>query len=508
MTTPSVRLESVTVRFGALTALDGVSLNLQPGERHAVVGENGAGKSTLMKVLFGQLAPTEGRVLLDGAPVSFSSPRDAISQGIGMVHQHFDLIGPFTVAENVVLGAEPRRGALLDRETALQQVAQLAERSGLGISPTLPVETLSVAGQQRVEILKALYRDARVLILDEPTAVLSPTEARELWTIVERLAGEGRSIVFITHKLDEVMAHADWVTVLRRGKLIAEGVPTAETTPDALATAMVGESVAREPIEYAPPPSNTPKPTLVVKNLHVRGNRGDEAVRGVSLDIFPGEIVGLAGVDGSGQTELIEALVGLRKSEGKASLSGADLLALKIAGRRALGLGFLPDDRLRFALAPSMRIDETAVLGRHREHEFAGPLGVLKLAARTRFTAERIKTFDVRGAEPGGIVGSLSGGNQQKLVLARELSRKPSVLLAAQPTRGLDLAATAFVHDALRAERARGAAVLVSSLDLSELLGLCDRIAVMREGKIVGVLPRRDATEESLGSLMTGAADA
>lgn len=507
MTTPSVRLESVTVRFGALTALDGVSLNLRPGERHAVVGENGAGKSTLMKVLFGQLSPSEGAVLLNGAPVDFSSPRDAISRGIGMVHQHFDLIGPFTVTENVVLGAEPSRGALLDRETALKQVAYLADRSGLGISPTLPVETLSVAGQQRVEILKALYRDARVLILDEPTAVLSPIEARELWAIVERLASEGRSVVFITHKLDEVMAHADRVTVLRRGKLIVEGVLTAETTPDALAVAMVGESIEREAREYAPP-SSTSKPTLIVKNLHVRGSRGDEAVRGVSLDVFPGEIVGLAGVDGSGQTELIEALVGLRKAEGKASLSGADLLALKIASRRALGLGFLPDDRLRFALAPGMRIDETAVLGRHREREFAGKLGNLKLAARARFAAERIKTFDVRGAEPSGIVGSLSGGNQQKLVLARELSRKPSLLLAAQPTRGLDFAATAFVHDALRAERARGAAILVSSLDLSELLGLCDRIAVMREGKLVGVLPRRDATEESLGSLMTGAADA
>ena len=507
MVAPTVRLEDVTVRFGELTALQSVSLTLEPGKRHAVVGENGAGKSTLMKVLFGQLAPNEGRMLLDGKPVVFSSPRDAISRGIGMVHQHFDLIGPFTVAENVVLGAEPRRGILLDRATASKQVTYLAERSGLGISPSARVEDLSVAGQQRVEILKALYRDARVLILDEPTAVLSPPEAKELWAIVERLAGEGRSVVFITHKLGEVMAHADRVTVLRRGKLILEGVPISETTPEALAVAMVGESVARETVEYAPPSIGS-KPALIVKSLSVRGGRGDEAVRSVSLDVFPGEIVGLAGVDGSGQTELIEALVGLRKAEGKASLSGADLLALGVAGRRALGLGFLPDDRLRLALAPSMRIDESAVLGRHREREFAGKLGVLKLSARTRFAAERIVAFDVRGAEPGGIVGSLSGGNQQKLVLARELSRKPSLLLAAQPTRGLDFAATAFVHDALRAERARGAAILVSSLDLSELLALCDRIAVMREGRLAGILPRREATEETLGVLMTGAADA
>ncbi len=503
--TPQVRLDAISVRFGALQALSEVSLTLHPGERHAIVGENGAGKSTLMNVLFGKLAPTTGRLFLDGVEQTLSSPREAMGAGIGMVHQHFDLIGPFTVWENVVLGAEPTAsGGRLDRAQARAQVAALAERSQLKIDPDARVETLSVAGQQRTEILKALWRDARVLILDEPTAVLAPSEARELWATVERLSDEGRSIVFITHKLSEVMAHADRVSVLRRGECVVAGVSTTETTPELLAQAMVGTSESA-PAPSAPAERNRAGMTLQLKNLHVRGTRGDEAVQGITLEVLPGEILGLAGVDGSGQTELIEAIAGLRPATGSATLAGTDLLALSVAQRRAMGVSLLPDDRLRLALAPSQSVAETAVLGRQREPGFSGRFGLLRVAKIQAFTTERIAAFDVRGAEPESRVGALSGGNQQKLVLARELSRQPTLLLASQPTRGLDFAATSFVHGALRAERDRGAAILLASLDLSELLELCDRIAVFLAGKIVGVVRRADATEERLGQLMTGA---
>lgn len=497
---PEVTLENITVRFGALTALDNVSLTLVPGERHAVVGENGAGKSTLMKVLFGALYPNEGRVLLDGFETRFTTPRDAIAAGVGMVHQHFDLVSPFTVWENVVLGAEPRTpfGAL-DSGSARERVARLADESRLDIDPDARVETLSVAAQQRTEILKALWRDAKVLILDEPTAVLAPAEARELWAITERLASAGRSLIFITHKLDEVMAHADRVTVLRRGKSILNGVPKSETSPEMLALAMVGEATA-EPIATGRTTAPAARPLLQLQRLSA-GPR----LNGVSLEVFPGEILGLAGVDGSGQTELIAALAGLIEAQGKALISGTDLLALTIRQRRALGLGFLPDDRLRLALTPGATLTETAVLGRQRDTEFQGKFGLLKRKAMERFTTECIERFDVRGGSPFTPVHSLSGGNQQKLVLARELSRKPSLLLAAQPTRGLDFTATAFVHQALRVERDRGAAIMVSSLDLSELLALCDRIAVLLSGKLVGIVHRADANEEKLGQLMTGA---
>ncbi len=504
--TPQVRLDAISVRFDALQALSEVSLTLTPGERHAIVGENGAGKSTLMNVLFGKLAPTTGRLFLDGTEQRFASPREAMGAGIGMVHQHFDLIGPFTVWENVVLGAEPTAsGGRLDRAQARAQVAALAERSQLKIDPDARVESLSVAGQQRTEILKALWRDARVLILDEPTAVLAPSEARELWATVERLSGEGRSIVFITHKLSEVMAHADRVSVLRRGQCVVAGVLTAETTPELLAQAMVAASESA-PAPSAPAERNRAGMTLQLKNLRVRGTRGDEAVQGITLEVLPGEILGLAGVDGSGQTELIEAIAGLRPATGgTATLAGTDLLGLSVAQRRAMGVSLLPDDRLRLALAPAMSIAETAVLGRQREPGFSGRFGLLRFAKIQAFTTERIAAFDVRGAEPESRVGALSGGNQQKLVLARELSRQPTLLLASQPTRGLDFAATSFVHGALRAERDRGAAILLASLDLSELLELCDRIAVFLAGKIVGVVRRADATEERLGQLMTGA---
>ena len=517
MIAPEIALRGITVDFGTVRALDGVGLTLSPGERHAVVGENGAGKSTLMKVLFGLLRPDTGSVRIGGVEQRLSSPQQAIALGIGMVHQHFELIPPFTVAENVVLGAEPARGALLDDRAAEAAVRALAAESGLPIDPAARVESLSVAAQQRVEILKALYRRARVLILDEPTAVLAPSEARDLWAATERLSRAGTTVVFITHKLDEVMAHADTVTVLRRGKHILT-TPRADTDPAKLAAAMVGSAAtaAEEAAPVSPIVSRTSgdgapaTPVLSVSGLTVRGRRGEVAVDGASFEARAGEILGLAGVDGSGQVDLIEAIVGLRAAATTADrmeLAGIDLRPLSVAARRAAGIGYVPEDRHHRALVLSFTVEENAILGRHRDSAFE-QRGWLRGGVIREFLAEKAGGFDVRGAVAGVPARALSGGNQQKLVMSRELSRAPKLLLASQPTRGLDFAASAFVHDALRVERDRGAAVIVQSLDLAEVLALADRVAVMLGGRIVAVLSRAEATEARVGALMTGAADA
>ncbi|WP_309720440.1 ABC transporter ATP-binding protein [Armatimonas sp.] len=540
MTTPDIQLDNITVRFGAVTALESVSLSLPPGARVAVVGENGAGKSTLMRVLFGLLPPDSGQLTLNGQPTRFTSPRNAIAAGIGMVQQHFDLIAPFTVAENIILGNEPRTGARLNLAEAYAQLTSLAEENGLAIDPRARVSELSVAAQQRVEILKALYRKARVLILDEPTATLAPPEARELWAATRRLSAQGVTVVFITHKLDEVVANADSVTVLRRGKHILTK-EISHTNPAELAAAMVGSeslpprcghlpgsSLASPLPEFAP---SSPEEGRELKQqtsaspssreLANMGGRGDGArnehpremaatwgemaagltlqsltvgrLKDFSLTVAPGEIVGIAGVDGSGQTELIEAIVGLRKPESGTITSPETL-------------GFIPEDRHRHAVAQSFSLAENAVLGRHREAVFMTAGGLIKKSAIREFLAERVAAFDVRGGEqPHTPMRSLSGGNQQKLVLARELSKNPSVIIASQPTRGLDFAATEFVHQRLREAADNGAAVLVQSLDLGEVLALADRVAVLLEGKLVGVVDRIDATEERIGALMTGA---
>jgi simple sugar transport system ATP-binding protein len=560
---PPVSLHAVTVVYGDLVALDSVSFDLSPGTRHAVVGENGAGKSTLMKVLFGLQRPTSGEVRIDGQPRRFRSPADAIALGIGMVQQHFELIAPFTVAENVTLGSEPTRGPLVDRRVAEQAVADLAAASGLPIDPRARVASLSVAAQQRVEILKALYRKSHILILDEPTAVLAPSEADDLWRAADRLAASGHTIVFVTHKLDDVIAHADHVTVLRHGRRVLSAV-VPSTTAGALAEAMVGgetfsppapsganvplDLVAASPrsssnlglstlalqdppsppfpaepekeamagptrssgtlapaAEAAPPEgAGGEKAALSLLNVTVRGDRGERAVDGVTLEVRAGEIVGLAGVDGSGQQELIEAIVGLRPAAGEIALAGRDVGNWPVAARRAAGLGVVPEDRLRRALILSFTVEENAILG--EERNFANVGGLLRTAAIRAFFRERAAAFDVRGAEPGTLARSLSGGNQQKLVLAREIARRPGVLIAAQPTRGLDFAATAFVRNAIRAERDRGAGVLLQSLDLDEIRDLSDRVAVMFRGRIVGIVDRADATESRIGRLMTGAA--
>ncbi|WP_395088650.1 ABC transporter ATP-binding protein [Armatimonas sp.] len=492
MTAPSIQLANITVRFGAVTALEDISLALPPGERIAVIGENGAGKSTLMRVLFGLLQPDSGELRLEGSATRFSSPRAAINAGIGMVQQHFELIAPFTVTENIILGSEPCHGMQINLPEAHAQIQRLAEESGLAVDPRARVEELSVAAQQRVEILKALYRKARVLILDEPTATLAPPETRDLWAATRRLTALGVTVVFITHKLSEVMAHADSVTVLRRGKHILTA-KTSETTTQELAVAMVGSS--REEGQRSGERASEGA-GLTLHNLTVRNDRGVVALENLTLSVAPGEIMGVAGVDGSGQTELIEVIVGLRQPE-----SGT----IERGGKEA-AIGFIPEDRHRHGVVQSFSLAENIVLGRHRETSFRGVGGVMKKNALREFLAECVATFDVRGAEqPSAPMHSLSGGNQQKLVLARELSKNPRVIVASQPTRGLDFAATAFVHERLREAADNGAAVLVQSLDLSEVLTLSDRVAVLLEGKLVGVVDRAEATEERIGALMTGA---
>jgi general nucleoside transport system ATP-binding protein len=499
--------KSITVRFGAVTALKEISLTLAPGSRVAVVGENGAGKSTLMKVLFGLLQPDSGIIQLNGADYRFRSPKDAISAGIGMVQQHFDLIGPFTVAENIVLGSEPKNKLRFDRKRAEAEVALLAEKSHLAIDPAARIETLSVAAQQRVEILKALYRNAKILILDEPTATLAPSEARDLWAAVHRLSSIGTTVVFVTHQLTDVMAHAEIVTVLRRGQQVLT-TPVSQTTPQQLASAMIGESAMPDRLVVMPQRQEKQKSAVLsLTNLSVRGPRGNLALENLSLTLNRGEILGIAGVDGSGQTELIEAVVGLRQiSGGEIVLNDNDITRLSVKQRRALKLAYIPEDRHRHAIAQTLTITENAILGQQCAPQFVSKFGLLRQKSRQEFTQQQVTAFDVRGADSiDALFGSLSGGNQQKLVLARELSQNPSVLIAAQPTRGLDFAATAFVHQKLRAAADADAAILVTSLDLAEILKLSDRVAVLLQGRLVGILDRQKATEETIGALMTGA---
>lgn len=510
---PQVALQNISVTFGSVAALENVSLTLAPGSRHAVVGENGAGKSTMMKVLFGLLVPTTGTVLVDNTPRHFSSPADAIARGIGMVQQHFELIGSFTVAQNIVLGAEQTRigGAFLSAREAENTVRALGQESGLPVDPHARVDELSVAAQQRVEILKALYRKVRVLILDEPTASLAPAEARDLWAATRRLSNAGTTVVFVTHKLSDVMVHADEVTVLRKGRHVF-GEKTSDTNPAALAQAMIGGETkavtitANAATNNEAGASSAGKEVLSLANVIIKGWRGENAVEDVSLQIRAGEIMGLAGVDGSGQLELIETILGLRPlSGGQIRLNGKDISRLPTRARREKGVGYVPEDRHHRALVLPMTCEENAVLGRHREMAFAGATGIIKQSAVRTFTEEKGVAFDVRGMQLGLPVKNLSGGNQQKLVLARELSRRPPLLLVSHPTRGLDFAASAFVYEQLRNERDRGAAILLHSLDLDEVLRLSDRVAVMLAGKIVGVLIIADATEKTVGALMTGA---
>jgi simple sugar transport system ATP-binding protein len=479
-----LELRGITKRYPGIVADDHVDFDLRRGEVHALLGENGAGKSTLMNILYGLTKPDEGEIVVGGKQVVFASARDAIGAGIGMVHQHFMLIPVMTVAENIVLGVEPHRDVvLLDEAGAEERVGELSRQFGLIVDPTALVSRITVGQQQRVEILKALYRGAEILILDEPTAVLTPQEATELFGIVKSLKADGKSIIFISHKLNEVLEIADRITVLRRGKRI-DTVPVEGATEDNLARMMVGRDVLLRVDKTEAKPGDV---AFAVQDLHVIDDRGLEQVRGVSFSVRKGEIVAIAGVDGNGQTELVEAITGLRRIEsGTVAIDGA-IVDGHITARRMIeiGVGHIPEDRHRRGLVLNFSLAENLAL-----HDYDKPpdsrYGWLFPKRLIERALRLIKEFDVRGGGPLTLAHSLSGGNQQKVVIAREVARNPKVLVAAQPTRGLDVGAIEYVHRRLVAQRDAGDAVLLVSLELDEVLSLADRILVIYEGQIVG----------------------
>jgi ABC-type uncharacterized transport system ATPase subunit len=495
-----LELRGITKRFPGIVANDHVDFDLREGEVHALLGENGAGKSTLMNVLYGLYHPDEGEIRINGKPVSIRSPKDAIDLGIGMVHQHFMLIPVMTVAENIVLATEPRHaGVLLDYDAAVERVQQLARTFNFAIDPRARVENISVGQEQRVEILKALYRGAEILILDEPTAVLTPQEAQELFGILRSLVAEGMSVIFISHKLHEVLEIADRVTVLRRGKTI-ETLPREGATQPQLAKLMVGREVL---LRVDKSPAEPGDPLLEVEDLHVLDERGLPAVKGVSLSVRAGEIVGIAGVDGNGQSELIDALTGLTKAQsGTIEVGGNDITRDSARKRLEEGVGHIPQDRHRRGLVLDFTLAENLGLHDYRE-EPNSRFGFLFPGRLIAWARRVLKAFDVRGGGPQTLASALSGGNQQKVVIAREVERDPRVLVAAQPTRGLDVGAIEFVHRRLVEERDEGRAVLLVSLELEEIMSLSDRILVIFGGEIVGEYGP-DVTEEELGVAMTG----
>jgi general nucleoside transport system ATP-binding protein len=497
---PVLEMRGITKQFPGVLANDHVDFDLRRGEVHALLGENGAGKSTLMSILYGLYTADAGEILMNGRPVTINSPKHAIELGIGMVHQHFMLIPVMTVTENIVLANEPvRAGVLIDEPSAEKRVEEVARTFKFAVDPHARVQNITVGQQQRVEIMKALYRNASIVILDEPTAVLTPQEAQELFGILRSLTKEGISIIFITHKLNEVLEIADRITVLRRGKEV-ETVPREGATEAGLARAMVGREVL---LRVEKKPASPGDPLLHVEDLVVRDDRGLEAVRAVSFDVRAGEIVGIAGVDGNGQTELIDALTGLRKvGSGTIVVGGDDVTRANARQALDAGMGHIPEDRHRRGLVLDFNLAENLVLHDYGKEPFSH-LGWVNPRGWIRWARGLLQEFDVRGGGPATRGSSLSGGNQQKVVVAREVSRNPSVLIAAQPTRGLDVGAIEFVHRRLVEQRDAGKAVLLVSLELEEILSLSDRILVLYEGRIVAEFPP-DVSEEEVGIAMTG----
>ena len=492
----AVELRDIVKRFPGIVANDHVDLTVVPGEVHALLGENGAGKTTLMNILSGAYRPDGGGLTIGGRGLSFRSPKQAIEAGVGMVHQHFRLVQPLSVAEHVLLGA-PSSFRLADKATE-RRVAELAEEYGIRVNPSAKIWQLSVGEQQRVEILKTLFREARVLILDEPTAVLTPQEAAHLFSIMRKIASEGRAVIFISHKLDEVMAVADRVTVLRAGRKVAT-LAVAESDKSELARLMVGREVMFRVDRSDRAAGNL---RLEIADLSATGDLGLPALRGVSLEVRAGEILGIAGVAGNGQRELTETIAGLRPaSSGTVAIGGRDLTAASPAERIAAGLGYVPEDRLGTGLVSTLGCVDNVML--KRTSEFARGAFIDKQAAETT-TARLIDRFDVKTSSLHAPVSLMSGGNIQKLLLARELSAEPEVLVVAQPTAGLDVGATEAIRRLLLEQRDAGVAVLLVSEDLDELLSVCDRIAVMYEGRVMGVIEAEEAERDQLGLMMAG----
>ncbi|HEY9593798.1 MAG TPA: ABC transporter ATP-binding protein [Spirochaetia bacterium] len=489
----------ITKRFGAVVANDGISIRLARGEIIAVLGENGAGKSTLMNVLFGLYRPSAGSIFLDGKPVTFVSPREAIAAGLGMVHQHFMLVPPLTVTQNIVLGHEPTVAGHVLYSRARRIVQDISRRYGLEVDPDAKVESLSVGVQQRVEILKALYRSARVLILDEPTAVLAPAEVGELFAILRRLAADGTSIIIITHKLEEVKALSDRVYILRRGRLVAE-MRTSEATAAQLSNHMVGRDVVLE--VDRPAPLAASDVVLRVEALSVRGARGLPALRAVDLAVGRGEILGIAGVEGNGQKELCEAVVGLaRPDSGRILLRGQEVTRWSTRRRMEAGMGYVPQDRRGAGLVLPFSVEENLALGRSDKPPVSRR-GFLRLSTVRSLATRLMESYDIRAEGPASAVSTLSGGNQQKVVLAREFSREPVFLVISQPTRGLDVGAIEYVYHRINELKSRGAAILLVSMELEELFTLADRLAVLHRGEIVFNAPTAATTEVEVGEYM------
>lgn len=494
-----LELRGITKRFGALIANDNVNLVVEPGQIHCLLGENGAGKSTLMNVLYGLYQADGGEILIDDKSVKFSGPGEAMAAGIGMVHQHFMLIPVFTVAENVVLGHEPTKAlGFLDLAAARKKVQEISDRFGFDVDPDAIVGDLPVGVQQRVEIIKALIGDAQVLVFDEPTAVLTPQETDELMAIMKQLRDSGRGIVFITHKLREVREAADRITVMRLGKVVGTAKPT--DTAEELASLMVGRAVDLDVNKAASKPGPS---VLQISDLTVWDHSGNKAVDGVSLEIHAGEILVIAGVQGNGQTELTEAILGTQsKLHGSIRLAGEELVGKSVKHRFDAGLGFVPEDRTEDGLVADFTISENLMLNRSDREPFA-KRGIIQLGFLKEFAKEKIKQFDVRSQGIESRASQLSGGNQQKVVLARELSRNLSLLVASQPTRGLDVGSIEFVHEQIVAARDAGTPVLIVATELDEATQLGDRIAVMYRGRVVGIVPP-DTDRAVLGKMMAG----
>lgn len=495
-----IEMREITKVFGEFVANDKINLELRKGEIHALLGENGAGKSTLMNMLAGLLEPTSGEIVVNGQVVKLDSPSKAASLGIGMVHQHFMLVEAFTVAENIILGSELTKNGVLDIARATREINELSERYGLAMDPSAKVADISVGAQQRVEILKTLYRGADILIFDEPTAVLTPSEIDELMAIMKNLVKEGKSIILITHKLDEIRAVSDRVTVIRRGKSI-ETVEIAGATNADLAEMMVGRSVSFKTEKQEARPKEV---ILSIKDLVVNENRGVPAVKNLSLDVRAGEIVGIAGIDGNGQSELIQAITGLRKIEsGSVELKGQSIVGLHPRQITEMSVGHVPEDRHRDGLVLEMMISENIALQTYYKEPLSKK-GILNYTNIIGYAKQLMQEFDVRAASEIVPASALSGGNQQKAIIAREVDRNPDLLIVSQPTRGLDVGAIEYIHKRLIQERDNGKAVLVVSFELDEILNVSDRIAVIHDGKIQGIVTPETTNKQELGVLMAG----